>query len=157
MICLFVEILQIIYTVFILFKCWRVVKEFKCPVCFDQNPNLSQVVRPSECNHYGCTSCMQDWMSSTRYNGCPLCRKRSQMTVGIIRDLDFMLFPPLCFSVCWTLDARVMPCRQPQYRIYWLGGSYRCIRPKHATCSIVDRGVVVNQNEGCWAYELLEA
>ena len=75
-----------------LLMCWRIKKEFHCPLCLDKNPSLDklllgEVSRPSECNHYGCTSCMKNWLSSTRYNGCPLCRKESKTIINFSADM----------------------------------------------------------------------
>ena len=81
--------------------CWRVKKEFHCPLCLDKNPSLNnllldKVSRPSKCNHYGCTSCMKNWLSSTRYNGCPLCRKESKTVVNFRAEMySFWLAPSL--------------------------------------------------------------
>lgn len=62
-------IIETLHVVFLLFKRRKVMKGFQCAVCLDDTPSIFHVARGSECNHYGCTICIQDWMSSVAYNG----------------------------------------------------------------------------------------
>ena len=87
---------------FNLLICWRVKNEFQCPMCREESPSVHklpfQVARPSDCNHYGCTTCLVDWMSSATYNGCPLCRKESKTIVDLAFDIDVGLSQSYLFA-----------------------------------------------------------